>query len=220
MLVNSDAATGKLLRKREKPSEMFSATGCVIVFHHHKGHSLRSNENKMSYREQTVRRSVSTVEVMESWAKWRLAVSSIAWLGQFAISICGRSDDFGVGLGDYNVILVICPSKTRCLDASLNSEVHSGANLDRGIGHDPRRPPIKSQTVPPSPAHRMPGLAMPSGIGRLRKYLLAATRDRSKGLAGTQQLGACVNAVPNGVQNLLLLCGGRLPSHTRPTKVE
>ena len=35
MLVNSDAATGKLLRKREKPLEMFSAAGCVIVFHHH-----------------------------------------------------------------------------------------------------------------------------------------------------------------------------------------
>src|SRR5436853_140230 len=103
------------------------------------------------------------MKVCQSWKTEAVrgeAVGCIVWLGQFAISICGWSDDFGAGLSDYDVILVICPAETRCLDAPLNCEVHSGANLYRGIGHDPRRPPIKSQTVSPSPAHRMPGLAM------------------------------------------------------------
>jgi hypothetical protein len=52
---------------------------------------------------------------------------------------------------------------------------------------------------------------MTAGVGRGHEHLLAAPGDGAERFTGSQQLGACLHAVADGVEYLLLLLRGCAP---------
>src|SRR5215210_1419775 len=139
------------------------------------------------------------------------AVRSSAWYSLLAVAVGGGGDDVGTRVGDYHVVLVVGAADARCLDAPVDGEAH--ARFDDGGARrlDPRRPPVKPETVSPRPAHHLPQWATTAGIRGGVEHLLAAPGDGAERLAGSQQLGARAHAVSDGVEDLLLLLLGRSP---------